>query len=447
MKKIHSVLLILFLLTSCTAPSVLYAPTASPQEPSVFLETLPSLAPSTVPSPEHTPVIIEQEPSPEPEDTTVKIQFAGDILLHANPVKYAKTGEATYDFKPYLEAIKPYINGDLAICNMETPVDVNGGNTGLSGYPTFNAPYEILEALQYAGFNHLLTANNHSFDKGAPGLEATLENISKAGLSSTGTYADEEAFNTPTVLDVEGLKVGIVAYTYAVNGLESTVPKDRLPYLIRRFHDGSLNDLPRMTEDIATLREAGAELVIVALHWGAEYVDKPTQTQRDIAQGLCEAGADVILGGHSHCVQPMEWVEVEREGETVRCLVMYSLGNFLSDQLAMDVPKLKTQYGMLVSLNVKKTPKGVVTLEECSALPTLFYRERGTPPEGGYNYSLLPLAGYGADDESEQSAAQLPQSDPDIGGGDTPLPSNDAWEWGREAYQHVLNIVGDEFVR
>jgi poly-gamma-glutamate synthesis protein (capsule biosynthesis protein) len=370
--------------------------------------------------PEPTP---DPSPSPSPEPVTITLQFAGDIILHSSPIRGAKTGESTYDFKPFFEAISPYITGDLALCNMETPVDVFGGNQDLSSYPRFNAPYEILEALDYAGFNHLINGNNHVFDKGFGGLEATLRNFEKAGFSSDGARGDSETFQVPTILDVNGISVGLLSYTDSVNGLEPLVGEEERSYAVRRFRSDTLDGLPAMTEEITALRSAGAELVIVALHWGAEYRDEPAETQVQIAEALCAAGADVIFGGHSHCVQPLRWVTRPADGS--RCLIMYSLGNFFADQTALDPPIGKTQYGALVSLSVTKNPGGLIELGDCAVLPTLCCRDRsGTL---GVTHTVLPLSG---------------------GDGAVPAFVTDEGNraWGKRAYAHILKIVGEEFL-
>ncbi len=418
MKKISLfAFILLLLLQGCSAPELVDVPSPEPPNPSPSQASpLPAAAvPSPIPS-------VETEPSPVP--ITAVLQFAGDIILHSSPIRGAKTGDASYDFKPFFQAVQPYIDGDLSLCNMETPVDVFGNNRDISTYPRFNAPFEILEALQFAGFDHLVNGNNHVFDKGMAGLAATLQNFEKAGFASDGARADEESFQVPTVLDVSGIQVGILAYTDSVNGLESIVPEEQRVYAVRRFKTLDAEDLTRMSEDIAALRAAGAELVVVSLHWGTEYRDVPTEIQREIAEGLCEAGADVIYGSHSHCVQPIEWYE--RKGDNARCLIMYSLGNFFADQTALETPISKTQFGMLVNLSVTKTPGGEITLDDCSALPTLCCRDRsGTL---GVSHSILPL-----------------------NGGDETVPAfvtdEGNREWGRDAYEHVLKIVGDSFVR
>ena len=356
------------------------------------------------------------EPEVEPDPIHIRVQFAGDVLLHGG--LGAGTGAGTFDYRPFMWAIKPYIDGDLALVNMETPVDVFGGNQGIATWPRFNAPFEILEGLAYAGFNHLISANNHAFDMGLSGLEATLANFERAGLAHTGTYATEADFNTPTIVDVAGIHVGIIAYTDSVNGLESLVPADIRPFAVRRFRSHVTDDVPAIAADIADIRAAGAELVIISLHWGAEYVNQPTAMQMLIAQSLVDAGADIIMGHHSHTPQPLAWHERE---DGSRGLIIYSLGNFLADQIALGIPA--TQYGMLVTAYVTKTPRGDIVLDCAVVLPTLFARDAGRTL--GAPYSILPLVN-GDVPEAVTSPALI--------------------DWGRRAYAHVSRIVGEEFV-
>jgi len=365
----------------------------------------------------------ELEPEPEPEPIEIRIQFAGDILLHHGPIEAARTSENTFDFRPFLRDIKPFIDGDLSIANMEIPIDVLGGNQDITTFPRFNAPFEILEALKYAGFNHLISANNHSFDRGIGGLVATVGNFERAGFTHTGMNIDEEAFNTPTILDVNGIQVGILAYTDSVNGLESLIPEEVRPFAIRRFRSYTVGDVPTMSEDIANLRDAGAELVIVSLHWGEEYVDSPTEMQQLIARELSEAGADVIMGHHAHVIQPIEW-HYREDGS--RSFIIYSLGNFLADQTRLVTPISRTQYGMLVSLDVVKEHSGEIRLAMAEVLPTLCMRDfDGTVLGHVDNISVLPIFD-----------GEIPEF----------ITDNDVRAWGRSAYEHVVNIVGEEFI-
>jgi len=373
-----------------------------------------------VPAPTPEPIL---KPEPEPEPIEIRIQFAGDILLHRGPIDAANIGSNIYDFRPFLRDIKPFIDGDLSIVNMETPVDVLGGNRDITTFPLFNAPFEILEALQYAGFNHLIAANNHSFDRGFDGLVATVQNFERVGLDFTGMYVDADAFHVPTILDVNGIQVGIIAYTDSVNGLESLVPSAMLPYAVRRFRSHVMDDVPAMGEDIANLRRAGAEVVIISLHWGAEYVDAPTEMQRQIARGLSDLGADVVMGNHAHVIQPIEWHERDDGG---RSLIIYSLGNFLADQTRLNPPIARTQFGKLVSLQVIREPDGTIRLGVCEVLPTLCMRDTSGNTLGIVNgISVLPVID-----------GELPEF----------VTNAELRDWGRRAYEHVVRIVGTEFI-
>ena len=359
---------------------------------------------------------IAAEPEPEPDSIHIRIQFAGDILLHGG--LGAGTGPGTFDYRPFMWAIRPYIDGDLAIVNMETPVDVFGNNQGIATWPRFNAPFEILEGLIYAGFNHLISANNHSFDQGFSGLQATLANFERAGITQTGMYTNLEDFNTPTIIDVNGIQVGIVAYTDSVNGLENLVPVEVRPFAVRRFRSHVLDDIPIMAWDIANTRQSGADLIIISLHWGAEYVNHPTNTQMQIARALVDAGADIIMGHHSHTPQPLEW---HYRDDGSRGLIIYSLGNFLADQIRLNIPA--TQYGMLVTVYVTKCPQGGISLDRAVVLPTVFVRDAGRTL--GSPYSILPLIN-----------GEVPDA----------VASAYLRAWGRRAYAHVRQIVGDEFI-
>jgi len=184
-----------------------------------------------------------------------------------------------------------------------------------------------------------------------------------------------------------------------------------------------MDDVPAMGEDIASLRRAGAEVVIVSLHWGAEYVDAPTEMQRQIARGLSDLGADVIMGNHAHVVQPIEWHEREDGG---RSLIIYSLGNFLADQTRMTTPIARTQFGKLVSLQVIREPDGTIRLGACEVLPTLCMRDISGNTLGIVNgISVLPLID-----------GELPDF----------VTNADLRAWGRQAYEHVVRIVGEEFI-
>lgn len=384
----------------------------------------------------------DTEENPE----TIRLQFAGDVFLHQGPLDAARTGSNTFDFWPFLEHISPYINGDFVIANMESPVDAFGGNQQVAGWPYFNAPFEILEALTRAGFNHLSTANNHAFDKGMEGLLNTVGNLNRAGITHTGLSVNQEDFDTHTLIDVGGITIGVLAYTDVVNhqGL-ALMPQNSLSYAVRRFESTSLNDMPRMTNDITNLRAAGAELVVVSLHWGVEYDDEPTPLQRVIAEQLVDAGADIIMGHHSKTIQPVEW---HTRADGSRGLIMYSLGNFVADQTrlfpnatsAQEVLSRsndsglgnhvhfagRTQFGALVSVDATRDDNGNVELTGVNVLPTLAMRDFSGTTLGRVDMvGVMPL-----------SSGQLPEF----------VTNPDLRQWGQVAYEHINTIINREFI-
>jgi len=378
-------------------------------------------------------------PSDELESTTtIRLQFAGDIFLHQGPMAAARISERTYDFRPFFTHIKPFIDADLAIANMEVPVDAFGDNLHLASFPLFNSPFEILDGLQYAGFNHLISANNHSFDKGFEGLLNTINSFERAGIAHTGMNANWDDFHTPTIIDVNGINVGILSYTDSVNGQEWSVPEASRAYAVRRFRSHTTEDVAQITQDMNELRTAGAELVIVALHWGAEYGDAPSDMQRMIASELVDAGADIIMGKHSHTVHPVRW---HYRSDGSRGFIMYSLGNFLADQTRLTSPSVhaqiteawthhqfigRTQFGMLVSIEATRQADGQIELETAHILPTLCMRDfTGNTLGSADDVTILPLVNGEAPDFVIEEDIRL---------------------WGRTAYEHVANIVGSGFI-
>jgi poly-gamma-glutamate synthesis protein (capsule biosynthesis protein) len=349
-----------------------------------------------------------------------KIQLAGDILLHANVVAAARAGEG-YDFNQYFETIAPYFDGDLTIVNMETPIDAYGDNATRSTFPRFNVPREILPALKKAGIDMLVTANNHAFDQGFSGLARTRELILEAGFLTTGTTATPEQYDEYTIINVNGIKVGVIAYSSMDNGLGALIPAEMRPYAMRRFSENA-SSAPAMIADMERCREAGAELIILSLHWGAEYVDAPTRGQKELARLLVEGGADIVMGNHSHCVQPIELVETSRG----KRLIFYSLGNFFVDQNNRAVDRPKTQYGMLANINVKKI--GSAIFLEAAYLPTFTYKYRDTAMPNNQNFRLVPMFGYQAD--GLMADVYL-------------YHDNEGRRRHDEAYAHVLEIAGD----
>ncbi|WP_276351498.1 CapA family protein [Cohnella caldifontis] len=267
-----------------------------------------------------------QEPDNEsPAEAT--LLAVGDIMVHMPQLPaYYDPANKRYDFSPWFERVAPlFRHGDWVIGNLETPLA--GAELKYTGFPRFNAPAELADALRDAGFDLVSTANNHAMDRGFAGIERTLANVRKAGLLPVGTAGTEEEAERLTIVERNGIRMGFLAYTYGTNGIP--VPADKAFAV-------ALIDPDRMASDIRRLRESGADAVTVSLHFGIEYQKLPNDEQRRIVRAVVGSGADIVLGSHPHVAQPYDIVEIPASesalGVVRRGIVIYSLGNFISNQ-------------------------------------------------------------------------------------------------------------------
>lgn len=263
----------------------------------------------------------EEKPIEEvKEDEIVDISFSavGDNLIHGAIFYYNQNANLEYTFDYIYEPYKQLNAGvDISYINQETLCA--GEELELSSYPTFNGPYEILDAVHDAGFNWLSTSSNHSMDRGEQGILNQLNYLSKySDMVVSGTQASTQVGRV-RVKEVQGVKIGLTSYTYGLNGFEVPLGKEYLVNLI---------DKDLIKEDMEILNKE-SDIQIVSMHWGEEYQFIPSAEQEELAQYLSDLGVDVIIGGHPHVIQPMDYLTGKDGNET---LVMYSLGNFLSAQ-------------------------------------------------------------------------------------------------------------------
>jgi poly-gamma-glutamate capsule biosynthesis protein CapA/YwtB (metallophosphatase superfamily) len=273
-----------------------------------------------IPLPEHA-----QKPAEKarPVDQ-VTIAAIGDIMVHGAQLKAAWDDERhKYDFESVFSEVKGLLSAaDLTIANLETTLP--GKKKLYSGYPQFGAPDALAAAIQRAGVDILNTANNHACDKGKRGLVRTIKVLDSYGLMHIGTYRDREAYETKRILMVERnhIKIAVLGYTYGTNGM--SIPEGTYIGLI---------DQQRMAEDIRLARTQNPDFIICLLHWGTEYERYPGDAQKKMVAFLFSEGVDVVLGSHPHVLQPFELKTItDSYGETRPHLVIYSLGNFLSNQ-------------------------------------------------------------------------------------------------------------------
>jgi len=338
----------------------------------------------------------EPEPEPEPDIRTISLVAAGDITAHMPQINLAYVGDGRYDFSPSFEKIAPYLKrADLAVGNLETaqagPEITFWNYTGYTGYPCFNAPLELSEALKEAGFDLVSFAHNHSLDRGLKGLQATLENVRGVGLTTFGAHLNEEEKYTPVIKEVDGVRVAFLAYTFSTNAIPIPEGHEYAVNFIENFHT-----VDPIAAEIQRARDAGADFVAVSMHWGEMYVTEPQPPRlREVARDVAEAGADLILGGHPHVVQPMEWFKFQdEEGSERVALVTYSMGNFLSNQRYPVNPIDLVQYGKLLQFEISKDmDSGETWLSGVDYEITWVHREWG--------HRILPLSEVLSGDPSE----------------------------------------------
>ncbi len=301
----------------------------------------------------------------------VEIVFAGDAMQHEAQNKAAKQADGSYSFDECFAAIAPYVEeADYAVVNLETPL----GGAPYSGYPMFCAPDSYSEALKKAGFDLMLTANNHALDKRDKGAKRTLDVLDEQGLDHVGTYrnkADREKA-LPLIKDINGFKIAFLNYTYGTNGIK--VQNDVVVDYI---------DKTKIKKDIATARANGAEVLCVCMHWGVEYVLLPNAQQKALADFLTEEGVDLIIGGHPHVIQPMEmrWSKTHNK----KVFLIYSLGNLISNMTTKD-----TRGGALAKVKLVRDENGNPVVDSAS------YRLVFTlqPGGGSKNFRLIPVENY-----------------------------------------------------
>lgn len=239
------------------------------------------------------------------EESTVTIRSIGDILVHSDVYTTART-DTGFDFSRMFEPVSEYMqDADITTANMEVPVA--GEEFGLSGYPQFNAPPEIIDALKDSGVDIVNNATNHSMDRGDGGVVASTGNMRERGMLYTGSYASEQDKSVPRIIEANGITVGFLGFTYGTNGLP-----------VEQEHFASLID-DTLAAQVAAL-DSQVDVAVVMLHMGDEYAPLPNEFQEETAAIALDAGADLVLGGHPHVVEPFAGP------------VWYSHGNFLHGQ-------------------------------------------------------------------------------------------------------------------
>ncbi|MBS4207412.1 CapA family protein [Bacillus sp. FJAT-50079] len=300
--------------------------------------------------------------------TEATIGGIGDILIHDWVYEDAKT-DGGYDFHSMFSPVRTLLQKpDFLIANQES---IPGGTEiGITSYPSFNSPHEIIDALMDAGVDMVTTANNHTLDRGERAILSAIDYYEQKNLPYTGSFKSPEDKEEMRIINVSGIRIAVLAYATHFNGIRIPEGKD---YLV------SVLEPNQVLADIEKAKQQ-ADVTLLALHWGDEYVRQPNATQKELAKQFIEAGADIILGHHPHVLQPMEWIE---QSDGKRGLVIYSLGNFLSGQI-WDYKDV----GGMVEIKVRKEIENgetTTSIEHVELYPTF------TASKNFRNYEIYPL--------------------------------------------------------
>jgi len=302
-----------------------------------------------------------------------RVMIVGDVMMHA-PVTASGYNASThgYQFDYMFQQVKPILNqADLVIGNLETPLA--GEGQGYSGYPLFNAPEDIALSLKNAGFDVLTTANNHVLDQQTNGTFQTLNYLDQYGLKHTGSFRSPTERNQPLILKVNGLKIGIIAFSYGTNGIP--IPKDK-PYIV------NILNLGKIEQDVTLLKNNHVDYILAMVHYGTEYQRLPNELQKKWTKDMMNLGVDFVLGSHPHVVQTLELFN-GNTGKPTRG-VIYSLGNFLSGQIGD-----WKDYGMILDLTLKKNAiTHKVEIQKASVIPTHVAKYT---QNGRRKYQIRPL--------------------------------------------------------
>ena len=356
---------------------------------------------ASVPATEPTEIQDETtEPKPtDPEApvSTATVLATGDLLMHKKVIDSGKQEDGSYDFSSIFRYISPIVQqADYAVANLETTLAGTDNGYAYSGNPKFNSPDAIVDAAKDAGFQMLLTANNHSLDTGLVGFKRTVQVVREKGLETLGTYltADEKKW---TVVNVNGINLGMVCYTYSDGFNQSGKPV--LNFVNELSEDGLLNyftydHLPEFYEELGTyvkeMKAAGADATILFIHWGTEYRLSADTNQAAMAQALCDLGIDAIVGGHPHVVEPMDLLTSSQD-PSHKTVVLYSLGNAVSNQRKEEIesrPTGETEDGLLYRLTFGKYADGTVKIDAVDLIPTWVNMNSDS---GSRLYPIIPL--------------------------------------------------------
>jgi poly-gamma-glutamate capsule biosynthesis protein CapA/YwtB (metallophosphatase superfamily) len=335
-----------------------------------------------------------------PGPPTFTVVMSGDVLLHEGLWATARNdarreGRRGMDFRRILAGMRPDIAGaDLAICHLETPLAPKGGP--YSGYPVFAVPPAIVPALAWAGYDACTTASNHTLDQGFEGLRRTLRLLDAYGLAHAGSASTKADAKQPLLLDANGVRVALISETYGTNGIP--IPSEQ-PWSV------PIIDVQTIEHRAQLARQEGAQVVIVALHWGDEYVHQPSAYQTDIARQLAQDDdIDLIYGHHAHVVQPFDRIH--------GTWVAYGLGNAVAQQ---ETDMIGVWEGITARFTFTERPGGRFAVTRTAFIPTFISSYQPANPRMRWLNIPESLDDNSiSDDEKQQMRAALTRIKADV---------------------------------
>ena len=279
------------------------------------------------------------------EENEISFLFMGDFMQHQPQIDAAKTKNNEYDYHHYFDYTGSLINGvDFAIANLEVTL----AGEPYAGYPKFCAPDEYAIAIKDAGFDVLTTANNHSNDRGSKGLERTINILDSLKIPHLGTYINEAERKSqyPFIINKNNIKVALLNYTYGTNGLAT-----KYPNIVNMIEEDMI------LSDIKECRESNVDKIIAIMHWGTEYLSFPDKYQKKWGEWLLSNGVDIVIGGHPHWVQPIEFRD--KDSVNNEKLIVWSLGNIVSNQR-----REHTDGGSSLQFSIYRNENGEVGLKD-----------------------------------------------------------------------------------
>ena len=306
--------------------------------------------------------------------------FAGDVMGHGPQVRAAfDSSSGTYNYEPCFRFVKSYVQqADVAIANLEVVL----GGEPYTGYPVFSSPDELAAELKRTGFDILVQANNHCYDKGKYGFERSIKTLDSLSIPHFGTYLNstERTIAHPYILEKNGLRIALLNYTYGTNGIVAEKP-NVVNYINK----------DQILADIAKADSLHVDFIIAIMHWGLEYELAPNKEQKDLASFLARNGCDAVIGSHPHVVQTFETIYPNASDSSKQVPVFYSMGNYVSNQ--------RDRYrngGAMFTLELQKNDSSK-KVSNCKYIPYWVYKGVYS---GKYQYYILPLSVYFIDEES-----------------------------------------------